>query len=344
MLTIDHRPRPPVGTYVLLGVAALLYALMLANLVNTGSTDAAGRGLDRAFAGLAGLLLWVVLAILLVVGGIKGHMPLLAAIAAAILLPASAVAAAVAAELYEQQGGWPILVPALLPLVIALYALWARMHQQLNKSFPAQSTSIYAGVAVLVMTAGPIAAKWYADRPDPVLKARSAAEERARHEEQQRQVAAVRSREAAEFAKLGPQSSLGDYLPYLHGDHAHAALTDIRLVKSRQADAIALLQQGRIGDLTELRDFNVEPTPELCEAYGKALATAAAQVSPQQRSDYISAGIELEAQLPNIKWLAGTRCDLGEALALLETNVRAVTDSPRLTQFADTLGKLRARK
>lgn len=342
MLTIDHRPRPPVGTYVLLGVAALLYALMLANLVNTGSTDAAGRGLDRAFAGLAGLLLWVVLAILLVVGGIKGHMPLLSAVAAAILLPASAVAAFVAAELYEQQGGWPILVPALLPLVIALYALWARMHQQLNKSFPAQSTSIYAGVAVLVMTAGPIAAKWYADRPDPVLKARSAAEERARQEEQQRQTQQVRTREAAAFAQLGPQSSLGDYLPYLRGQHAHAALTDIRLVKSRQTDVIALLQQGRIGDLTELRNFNVEPTPELCQAYGKALAAAATQVSPQQRSDYISAGIELEGQLPNIKWLVGTRCDLGEALALLETNARAVTDSPRLTQFADTLGKLRA--
>jgi hypothetical protein len=192
MLTIDHRPRPPVGTYVLLGVAALLYALMLANLVNTGSTDAAGRGLDRAFAGLAGLLLWVVLAVLLVVGGIKGHMPLLAAIVAAILLPASAVAAFVAAELYEQQGGWPILVPALLPLVIALYALWARMHQQLNKSFPAQSTSIYAGVAVLVMTAGPIAAKWYADR-----KSSSGRRNRCGPERRRRLPSSVRNRRSA---------------------------------------------------------------------------------------------------------------------------------------------------
>ncbi|MBS0224115.1 MAG: hypothetical protein JSR91_25615 [Proteobacteria bacterium] len=340
MLTIDHRPRPPVGTFILLGVAGLLYVLMLANLIDTGSTDPAGRGLDRAFAALTGLLLWIVLAILLVVGGVKGYMPLLAAMAAAILLPASAVAAIAAAELYEQQGGWPILVPALLPPIFAFYALWARMPQ-LHKSFPVPSTSVYAGLAIIVMTAGPLAAKWYADWPDPVRKARQAAEERARQEEQQRQAEQVQARKAAAFARLGPQSSLADYLPYLQGEHGHAALLGIRLVKSRQADAISLLEQGRIGDLTELREFNVEPTPELCQAYGKALTAAAAQVSPHQRSDYLSAAMELERQLPNIKWLVGTRCDLGEALSLLETNVRAVADSPRLAQFADTLGKLR---
>jgi hypothetical protein len=45
--------------------------------------------------------------------------------------------------------------------------------------------------------------------------------------------------------------------------------------------------------------------------------------------------------LPNIKWLAGARCDVGEAVAFLETRVRAVSDSPRLTGFADTLASIR---
>ncbi len=340
MLTIEHRPRPPVGTYILLGVAGLFYALMLANLVETGTTDAAGRGLDRAFAALAGFFLWILLAVLLVVGGVKGHMPLLAAMVASILLPVSAVAAVAAAELYERQGGWPILVPALLPLVFAFYALWARLPH-LQKSLPILSTSACAGLAILLMTVGSLAAKWDADRPDPIRKARLAAEERARQEAEQRQVEAARRRERAAFAQLGPESSLGDYLPYLHGEFAQAALTGIRLVKSRQADAIALLQQGRLADLAELRDFNIEPTPELCLAYGKALGAAASQVSSQQRSDYLAAAIDLERQLPNIKWLTGVRCDLSEPLALLETNIRAAADSPRITQFAETLGKLR---
>ena len=339
MLTIDHRPRPPVGTFILLGLAGVFYALMLANLVDIGSTDPAGRGLDRAFAALAGLLLWILLAILLIVGGVRGYMPLLAAMVAAILLPASAVAAVAAAELYERQGGWPILVLAVLPPAFAFYALWARMPQ-LHKSFPPLSTSAIVGLAVVVMTAGSLAAKWYAERPDPARQARLAAEERAQQEEEQRRVQQMRAREEAAFAQLGPDSSLGDYLPYLHGDRAHAALVGIRLVRSRQADAIALLQQGRLGDLTELRDFNVEPTAGLCRAYGQALVAAAAQVSPHVRSDYLAAAMDIERQLPNIRWLVGSHCDLDEALALLEANVRAVADSPRMTGFADTLGKL----
>jgi hypothetical protein len=343
MLIIDHRPRPPVGTFILLGLAGILYALMLANLVDIGSTDAAGRGLDRAFAALAGLLLWILLAILLIVGGVKGYMPVLAAMVAAILLPVSAVGAVAAAELYERQGGWPILVLAVLPPAFAFYALWARMPQ-LHKSFPPPSTSAVVGLAVVLMTAGSLAAKWHAERPDPARQARLAAEQRAQQEEEQRRVQQVRAREEAAFAQLGPDSSLADYLPYLRGDHAPAALVGIRLVKSRQADAIALLQQGRLGDLTELREFNVEPTTGLCRAYGKALAAAAAQASPHVRSDYLASATDLERQLPNIKWLMGVHCDLDEALALLETNLRAVADSPRMTGFADTLGKLRELK
>jgi len=50
---------------------------------------------------------------------------------------------------------------------------------------------------------------------------------------------------------------------------------------------------------------------------------------------------DLELQLPNMKWLAANRCDLGQPLGLLETSLRAVADSSRMTAFADTLAELR---
>jgi hypothetical protein len=50
---------------------------------------------------------------------------------------------------------------------------------------------------------------------------------------------------------------------------------------------------------------------------------------------------DLELQLPNMKWLVGNGCDLGEPLGLLVTNLRAVADSDRMTRFADTLAALR---
>ena len=50
--------------------------------------------------------------------------------------------------------------------------------------------------------------------------------------------------------------------------------------------------------------------------------------------------IDLELQIPNMKWLLANGCDLGQPLGLLETNVRAVEDSDRMTKFADRLAAL----
>jgi hypothetical protein len=60
------------------------------------------------------------------------------------------------------------------------------------------------------------------------------------------------------------------------------------------------------------------------------------------RSNYLGAAINLELQLPNMKWLVGRQCDLGDVLADLATRIHAVSDSPRLDKFADTLAALRA--
>jgi hypothetical protein len=341
--TIEHRPRPPTGSFVLLGVAGLLYALMLASLIGSQGADAAGRGLNEAFAALVGLLLWIVLAVLLVIAGLKGRMPLLGGMGTALLLPVTAVGGAAAIDLQIRHGGWPILVMVLLPPLIAFYALWARLPQ-FHRHLPPLPTGVFAGLAAVALTALPLAARWQEAQPDPMRAAQRAADQRLRREEEEKATELERAREAATFAKLGSNSSLGDYLPYLRGEHAREALTDIRIVKTRQADAIALLRQGRLRDLVRLREFNVEPTPDLCQAYGAALDAAATQVSPQARSDHLAAAIELEAQVPNIRWLLAAHCDLDAPLAVLEANVRAVADSQRMTSFADTIAALRSQK
>ena len=63
--------------------------------------------------------------------------------------------------------------------------------------------------------------------------------------------------------------------------------------------------------------------------------------SPRRGPTISCAAIDLELQLTNIKWLVANRCDLGQPLGLLETNLRAVADSDRITQFADKLAALR---
>ena len=51
--------------------------------------------------------------------------------------------------------------------------------------------------------------------------------------------------------------------------------------------------------------------------------------------------MDLEWQMPNLKWMLGSKCDLSGPLERAETNIKAVADSDRLRNFAVTLGELK---
>jgi hypothetical protein len=149
---------------------------------------------------------------------------------------------------------------------------------------------------------------------------------------------------AAGFEHLGPNSTLADLLPYFTGPYATAARQTARSVKTRQADAVALLKQGHLLALPHLLEFDVDATPQLCQAYGEALTKAAQDLDPKTKpDDYVATAMALQEQIPNIQWLTGEHCDLDQPLSLLELNVRMIAE-PRLAHFADLLAKARKTK
>ena len=336
----EHSTRAPVETIVLLVLAAAFYAGMMSCLSDAPHSDAFGRGLALAYGAVLGLALWLVLAALLIVAALKGRMPVWAMVGLAVLLPLSCIAVWIAGDAYGRRDYSAIWVPALLPPLFALYALWARLPV-LHATFRAGVTSAVLGAAIAFLALAPLVAATRAALPDPARDARLAEVAKIEQERMAKESQDARDRQEAEFASLGPDSPLEDYLIYLPGTaYGDRALAGIRQVKNRQADTVSLLQKGRIVELADLSRFDLAPTAELCQAYGAALAGAAGKVT-KARSDYLIIAIDLERQLPNIKWLIGNRCDLSEPLGLLESNVRAVADSDRMTRFADTLAALR---
>jgi hypothetical protein len=328
--------RAPVGTIVLLSVAAVLYAAMMSCLADAPGSDAFGRGLALAYAAFLGAVLWLVLAALLIVAAVKGRMPVWAALGLVVLLPLSCVAVWMAGEAAGRGDSSALLVAALLPPLFALYALWARLPA-LHARLPAGVVSAVLGAAIVLFTAVPFVAMTRAALPDPARDARLAEAAKIQEEERAKERQAARDRDEAEFAKLGPDSALESYLLYLHTEtYGARARAGIGQLKNRQTDAIAMLGKGRLLDLWDLRELDLSPTADLCQAYGAALAGAAGKVAKTQ-SNYLGVAIDLEGQLPNIRWLVDNRCDLGQPLGLLAGNVRAVADSSRMTGFADTL-------
>jgi hypothetical protein len=331
--------RVPAGTIALLSLAVVLYAAMMSCLADAPGGDAFGRGLALAYAAFIGAVLWLVLAALLIVAAVKGRMPVWAAIGLVVLLPLSCVAVWMAGEAAGRGDSSALLVAALLPPLFALYALWARLPA-LHARLPAGVVSAVLGAAIVFLAAVPFVAMTRAALPDPARDARLAELAKAQEEQQAKEQQAARERDEAEFARLGPDSPLESYLLYLHTEtYGTRARAGIRQLMNRQADAIAMLGKGRLLDLWDLRELDLSPTAELCQAYGAALTGAAGKVSKTQ-SNYLGVAIDLEGQLPNMRWLVANRCDLGQPLSLLASNVRAVADSSRMTGFADTLEAL----
>ena len=141
----------PIGLLLLLAVAVVLYVLMLAN----ASHQPSGGGESSMAAAIEALYLtaglWIVLAIMVIVGAAEGSMPGWAGALAGILVPASAIANIAAVDMCSRNMRWAIVFPLLLAPLIAFYAFWTRMPQ-LQAALPAERTSVAVWASIFFLS------------------------------------------------------------------------------------------------------------------------------------------------------------------------------------------------
>jgi len=256
----QSRAGPPVGTIIGLVVAVFLYAGMMGSIADAPNEDAFGRSLALAYGAGLGMALVIVLAILLLVAAVNGNMSLWGIIGSVILLPLAMVTMWIAGDAYGKGDRSAILVPALLPPLFLLYVVRARfafVHRWVHEGV----ANVVLGGAILLLTVGPLVRAAIPVPPDPVAEARAMAAEKERLEKEEQRQQEDRAREEARFAARNPDSSLRDYRDFLMGGDSHyrQALAGARLVKSRQADAVALLQEGKIDRLADLWQLDIDP-------------------------------------------------------------------------------------
>jgi hypothetical protein len=149
----QQRRSVPFGTIVLLAIVGALYLLMLGSIsFSSGGGDASfGRAIASLFFTVG---LWVALAVLLIVSGVMGEMPRWAAIIAVILLPLAGIATFTAIDMCSRHIKWAVVFPVILPLLVAAYAVWARLPK-FRTAIPAEvmSTAVWASVLALSLAA-----------------------------------------------------------------------------------------------------------------------------------------------------------------------------------------------
>ena len=141
----------PIGLLLLLAVAAVLYVLMLANAVHQpsgGGEASIATAIEALFLTAS---LWVVLAVMVIVGGVMGTMPRWAAWLAGLLVPVSAIANFTAVDMCSRHMPWAILFSILMPPLLAFYAFWARLPR-LQAALPAERTSVAVWASIFILS------------------------------------------------------------------------------------------------------------------------------------------------------------------------------------------------
>jgi hypothetical protein len=324
----------PAGFVVLLIVAGLLYVPMVTAIYGAPQGDPAkfsgednySVGWIQFFVMLFGIPLWLALGGMLLSAGRSGRMPAWARGPAMIVHIAAAITVWAETQVYiAADGGVSVIIPALLPPLIAGYAAAMRLPA-LSERLSPERVSRIALVASGIVMAAAIPLGFLDERNLPAHVARDAHMLDVIIAKQNEESAKTQAADEARFKALTPDSSLDDYLYYLYatneGEPEHAtALEGTRRVKSRQEDAARLLDQGRLNSMQELWQFDVQAAPGLCAAFDRAIQRMATDAD---QFDW-NAGERLERQLPNIKFFAARHCDLDAGFSAAEARVRKIT-------------------
>jgi hypothetical protein len=142
----------PIGLLLLSAIAAVLLVLLLGNALYTpagGGEALMGQAFEMLFLTVG---LWIVLAVMLLVGGVMGSMPRWAAWLAVALVPMAAVADVTAIDMCSRHMEWAVVLVAALPALVAFYAFWARLPR-LRAALPAERTSAAVWGAVFILSA-----------------------------------------------------------------------------------------------------------------------------------------------------------------------------------------------
>lgn len=291
------------AAYGLAALALLAWLILLPGLASLDSSDAAGNAMAQAFAALQAVIVWILLAIVALLGWAKGRMPAWAGLAALLLVPGSCIAAFGALDLLSHPNmspfAWPVVALAGPPPLIVAYCLWA-ITPPLRARLPGNvvSIAVWGAVAALSVSVAPMQAM----RAAVVQKQADA-------------LAAWR----AEVDATPADAPLWRWTALLgRGFYDEDQVIEtIRKLGRRQADAEAMLKRGDF-PLADLNRFDLDPTPAVCAG---AKAELQAEVAPlvaakPQARPYADVADKVDGAVAAMSWLVGYGCPMDvESLA-----------------------------
>jgi hypothetical protein len=332
----------PATAWTVLTVLALVatiffYLLAQSSISGLGASDAAGNGLASGFAYVGETLLWFSLGLFFLLCALRGRPPAVMLIVGIVVIGVGAIASLIAIGLMERPG-WLQLTPMLAPPLTALFAGWMAFSREAPSRLRVRIALGFALVAApLLITPFYAFQAWLAAAPE------REAETIRLEAEYERSVAEARAADAAAFEALGPDSRLEDFFPYIADpERAERALTLLRTARSREADAVRLLDADLDHhELQRMPEFDMEITPDLCRAYRGFIDRKLAGFRPDN-ANWEWVPRHMEWHLPSFRWFGAGGCDLSPQVRRIAEQLRAISPAarrPNLEREFDALAR-----
>jgi hypothetical protein len=260
---------------------------------------------------------------------------------AVVLLVAFAMIGSLTAIFMAEEAAWLKGSAAVLPLSAMAFLLSPERSLPAKDARHWRHLSKLTGSFLLFLAMMPIVALAGSIADAPERSARLEAEfARAEAEAAARSAASVLE-QRKRFDALGPSSRLDDFLEFLltSDEQARPALVRAQQSRSRQSDAIRLLNDGRILDLGRLHQLYLDPDETLCAAYRTALM-GSLQPGTLPSTGMPAEPIDYQGHVANLAWLKAHGCDVREIARHLSLMLKAQSGQTSAPAFLVDLERL----
>lgn len=327
-----------VAFFGMLLVTAISWIATVAMTATLNESDQAGNGLSYSFAMIGVFATWTLLAVLLLFAFRQTPAPGWAVGLSLVAVPLGAAACLTVINLLKDNrdfpAQWPIVVLVVAPLLLMAFALWACVPSARALMAPMfVHRTVFAAVILLSIVPFPLRGaqkKRQATAHDQLVS--DVAVQQANEQQQLR----------ARFEALTVASSLSDVLAFISNGSGmrDEALAKARTLVHRQENAIAMLRVRDESIMGELRNLNLEVTPELCTPATEFLRLHA--LDPQghpanNNSHFLVAAQYLDKYVFGMQWLAERGCAMRPAIDSYRATAMLYPDSPERQEFLDRL-------
>ena len=299
--------------------ALILLVVSLMALSQLGGSDPLSRSLSSTVAAIALFLLWMPIFAFVALrcrGAKLGGLLAVGMVVCGVGLIFSLMAIAV-----METPNWVRITPVALSLLALLYGFWAPFAAPWP--VPWRRVATLGFLALAAVATVPVFVE--EQRLAALAPARAAAAEKAEAQAQaeyRRSEAEFAAQREAQYRSLGPDSRLEQFFTFLLSDRAAETIAKIRTVRSRQADAVHLLDgDAELYHFQRMPEFGLEATPELCRAYRARIARKLTQPDPNNPNPN-DVAVELSGYIDDFRWLDANGCDMADLAAQVRDRLR----------------------